>query len=95
MRSWIGASSSFGSVVMITHDRKRGASSPASGSCQISHKPANASGSPSRRRMNHGCLRFALDLLPLVEAVGRHDAPLPLERALERVARDELLGTRR
>ena len=93
MRSWIGCKSSFGSVVMIVHDRMRGASSPIVGSCQISHSPANASGSPSRRRMNHGCFcLLALELLPLVEAVGRHDAAAPLERTLVRVARQDRLG---
>src|SRR6185503_4304545 len=33
-----------------------------------------------------------LDGLPLVEAVGGHDAPAPLECTLERVARRELLA---
>ena len=74
MRSWIGCSSSLASVVMIVNVRMRGASSPIFGSCQISHSPANASGSPSRRRMNHGCFCFLpCELLPLVEAVGRDD----------------------
>ena len=37
-----GCTSSLGSVVMIVNVRMRGASSPMFGSCQISHKPANA-----------------------------------------------------
>ncbi len=49
---------SLGSVVMMVHERMRGASSPSFLSCQIDQSPANAIGSPSRRRMNQGWRTF-------------------------------------
>ncbi len=52
MREWIGSSRSLARVVMIAHVRNHapGASgSSTASSRQISHKPANAMGSPSRR----------------------------------------------
>jgi len=42
IRSWIGSSSSLASVVMIVHVRI----AFSSGEVQVSHRPANASGSP-------------------------------------------------
>ena len=72
MRSWIGSSSAFARVVTITHERTHASGASGSGivsSRQISHSPANASGSPSRR-----CTRYGWRGGRLVEVLfdGRH-----------------------
>ena len=52
MRSWIGASVSFGVVVTMVHDR----SQVSSGVRQAAHRPAKANGSPPGRLTQYGCL---------------------------------------
>ena len=51
IRSWTGAIVSLAAVVMIVHECSLGASAPGFGSRHVSHSPAKASGSPSRRWM--------------------------------------------
>ncbi len=57
MRSWIGATVAFASVVMTAHVRNHGASSGNSGSRHTSHRPAIASGAPERAWRYIGCFR--------------------------------------
>jgi hypothetical protein len=51
IRLWTGVMVSLAAVVMIVHECSQGASGPADLSRHVSHKPANAKGSPSRRWM--------------------------------------------
>ena len=85
---------SFGSVVMIVHDRMRGASSPICAVVpdrpQARERERLAVAAPDEPRL---ALLAAFDRLPLVETVGGDDAPAPLERPLVRVARQR--GPRR
>src|SRR5262249_57992857 len=72
MRSWISATSSFESVVMMANVRIH---SPEAGSFQFSQMPAMPNGAPSfiAHRVGLLCL-LALDRLPLKESVHRHNA---------------------
>jgi hypothetical protein len=70
MRSWISATSSLASVVMIVKIRIH---SPEVGSCQFSHSPPM----PKRAAVPHGdgigLFGPPFDRLPLEEAVDRHN----------------------
>ena len=56
IRSWIGAIVPFADVVTTVALCSQSASGPAVLSRHADHSPATASGSPSRRWMNIGCL---------------------------------------
>ena len=51
IRSWRSASASFGVVVMIVNVRR---TVSVAGSFQPAHRPASASGRPSRRTIRYG-----------------------------------------
>ena len=58
MRSCTGAIVRLAAVVMMVAECNSGASGGPSGSRQVSHRPAKASGSPSSRWMYIGCFAF-------------------------------------
>ena len=86
MRSCTCATDAAGEVVTMQQDSS---GSPVAGSRQRSHSPAMPNGAPSANAMKYGCFT-APDALPLVVAVGQHQAAAAPERAAER----RLLGQR-
>src|SRR5262249_51607463 len=76
MRSWISATSSFESVVMMAAVRSH---SPEAGSFQFSQIPAIPNGAPSFMAIAYGCLAL-WHRLPFEKAVDRHNAAAPAVR---------------
>ena len=75
MRSWISATSSFASVVMIAKVRNH---SPETGSFQFSPNSTKRERITVLHRDGIGLLRrLALDRLPFEEAIDRKDAAAP------------------
>ena len=87
MRWWMGLSSSFAEVVMMAHV---GIELP-SGSFHIDQIPAKAKGSPDRKATRMGRLPVG-GALPLVEAVGEHEAAPTSEGIAERGLVGDHLG---
>jgi hypothetical protein len=81
MRLWIGATSSFGSAVIIVQER----TCEPSGLFHSSHKPAKANGWRSFMWIKWGIFDLRPRLgLPFVEAIGQDQAALVLIAAAER-----------
>ena len=87
MRWWMGLSSSFAEVVMMAHVGIR----LPSGSFHIDHMPAKANGLSRPQGDMHGALAGPR-ALPLVEAVGEHEAAPTSEGIAERGLFGDHLG---
>ncbi len=79
MRSWIGATSSFGAVVSTV----KVSSTLPRGPCHRSHSPAKPNGAPPVEPQEKRLLAAGY-LLPLVEAVRGHQTAPPLEAVAKR-----------